>query len=186
MALQCYLRPKVQWKGSWRMWNIFSNTIENHFNRCVTLKCWYIVYISLQKDNDIDMLLTFDFSVFAGVQIKAKNSYSQKSPRKSKSPKSPAVNASQERNIRHLLKSEWVNLTYYCSAYYLPPVPLSELLFLGELQKWYRMIFSLVDEYILWSAFPVKLDALIDQTIKNFTLFRADPLVFMLCSPSTP
>ncbi|XP_029194340.1 nucleoporin 88-like isoform X3 [Acropora millepora] len=39
-------------------------------------------------------------------QIKAKNSYSQKSPRKSKSPKSPAVNASQERNIRHLLKSE--------------------------------------------------------------------------------
>lgn len=93
----------------------------------------------------------------------------------------------KETSDTYLKASELTSLDL---AYYLPPVPLSELFFLGELQKWYRMII-----YSRWlmsisfghlqSAFPVMLDALIDQTIKNFTLFRADPLVFMLCSPST-
>lgn len=110
MALQCYLRPKAQWKGSWRTWNVFSNITESHFNRCVIIKCWYIVHISLQQDSDV---IDFWCSLFAGAQIKAKNSYSQKSPRKSKSPKSPAVNASQERNIKCLLTNEWVNLTWF-------------------------------------------------------------------------
>lgn len=109
---------------------------------------YYLYFLSLQKDNDIDVIDFWHSLFLLECRLKQRTS-THKRAQENQNHQSHQLlmHHKKETSDTYLKASELTSLDL---AYYLPPVPLSELFFLGKLQKWYRMIFSLVDEYILW------------------------------------
>ena len=68
------------------------------------LICWGVA--AVKRRLECCYLLTLFIIFFLLLQIKAKNSYTRKSPRRSTSAKSPVVSTSQQKNIRKVLTKE--------------------------------------------------------------------------------